>query len=206
MHPRRIDGEFTNVFQAIGEQCGIGVVVGQALGVTLGLIAVAGVQRDRVQARRCLAAFAGLSLAALGIFIAVNPAIWRDPIGGLCAPFLEQKLSAELQAQFLGGALDNLGSQLAAVADLTALGYSGLVVITVLAVALLFCADWRYKAVACWWLVAFAAVTKWLPFARTRYALPLVLPAVLVLSVALDVAYDWWSGGAFDEVAPGAEK
>ncbi len=181
------------------------VVLGQALFVTLGLMVAAGFQRDRVHALRCLIAFAGVSFAALAVFVAVNPAIWQDPSGGLLAPYVEQKLSAELQAGFLGGALGTFGEQLEVVADLTGIGLVGLGVITLFAVALLFRPDWRRKAVACWWLFSLGAVTQWLPFARGRYVLPLVIPAVLVLTLALDVSCDWWSGAEPDELTPAVD-
>lgn len=182
------------------------VILGQAGLVAGGLIGVAWVRRDYPQIKRIGFGFALLGAAALAVFVGVNPAIWRDPVAGLLAPYVEQKLSAELQAQFLGGFLGSFGERAEAVGALSGLGVSGLAVFTLLALAGLGRRDWRGKAVACWWLVAVGAVTLWLPFARGRYVLPLVVPAVLLAGLAVDQAWDciaaWWperaveSGGA----------
>lgn len=171
------------------------VILGQAGLVALGWLGVALLRRDLAQIKRVAVGFTCLCVAALVVFVAVNPAIWRDPVGGLLAPYIEQKLSAELQAQFLGGFLGTLGERLEAVGTLTVLGSAGLLVVTLLALGGLRRPDWRRKAAACWWLFAVVAVTGWLPFARGRYLLPLVVPAVLIVGLALDEAWDLLARG-----------
>jgi hypothetical protein len=46
----------------------------------------------------------------------------------------------------------------------------------------------RHRFVAGWWLVAWLAVSFWIPFLRLRYAAPVLLPTLLLLASAAELA------------------
>jgi hypothetical protein len=45
--------------------------------------------------------------------------------------------------------------------------------------------------IALWWVIAFALVTAWLPFARLRYALPVITPSIILVAGACERMFVW---------------
>ena len=46
-------------------------------------------------------------------------------------------------------------------------------------------------AVSTGWVIALVAVTAWLPFARPRYALPVITPSLILVAGAGDRLFAW---------------
>lgn len=135
----------------------------------------------------CALLFAG---AAAVVFVAVNPALYGDWWAGAKATVLEHRRTAEIQAGFLSGRLDSAGARLEAVGALV--GFHPLAWLPLLAgaVGLLFAGSDRQRFIAGWWLVAWLAVTAWIPFHRLRYAAPLLPPTLLLVVATIDWTSD----------------
>jgi hypothetical protein len=134
-------------------------------------------------------AFAWAGVILLGgsviVFAAINPAILRDPVGGMLATVREHQLTEAIQAKFLPDHLTGITAKLRAVGELTNLTVPGLMVLTMGSLAALAWRNVHIRLVSVWYLIALACVTAWIPFPRSRYVLPVVLPAMVLIAVAL---------------------
>lgn len=124
-------------------------------------------------------------LCAATVFVLSNPAILHDPFGGIVACFQEHRLTERIQATFLNDHLVSLGDKFSAVTSLTYLGLFGFGLFVAIAIICCVARSSRtMRFVTWWWLLAFVCVTVWIPFPRTRYVLPLVVPSVLMIAYA----------------------
>jgi hypothetical protein len=172
---------------ACGSKMNALVVVVLAAVVAMALL----VQAARHGGGRWLTAALALGLGfAVGaiVFVAINPALYPDVLGGLYALFDEPARTERIQASFLPGHAATPAAKLRTLAGLLAGGEAGLLVMTLIAA-------WRTAAaarrpgpwmiVALWWWIALGAVGAWIPFPWERYALPVVPPAALLVADAL---------------------
>ena len=139
---------------------------------------------------RALAHGAVILVFGLAVFVAINPAIIRDPVNGLAATVLEHRSTELTQAEFLGGHLTSWTAKLNAVVALAFLGWIPFCGVAGLILwgAVRRWRDDRFGFIAAWWLIAFVSVTAWIPFSWSRYALPLLPPTVLLLGYAVNLA------------------
>jgi len=148
-------------------------------------VAIALFQRWRRDARGfgpAVAAGATVAATALAGFIALNPAITGDPIGGLAATVTEHRATELIQARFMRDHLITLPAKFAAVGQLTAKSTLALAVVAAAAFGLVLRSRHDgLRFLALWFLIGLLAVTLWIPFPIGRYVLPLVLPGVLLL-------------------------
>ena len=119
----------------------------------------------------------------LAVFILINPAILQDVPSGLAATVLEHRQTALIQGNALGGLVVSLPDKASLVAWMAYLGWP---MAAVMGIAVIWGAvrhghhpTWRFVLV--WWLVTLVAVVVWLPFAWSRYMLPLLPPSLLIL-------------------------
>jgi hypothetical protein len=124
-------------------------------------------------------------VAAVAVFLAVNPALYGDWWAGVRATVEEHQRTGEIQASFLAGHLRAPGERLDAVGMLLGFNRWAWVPLLAAALALLCTGPDRYRFIAGWWLIAWAAVTLWIPFSRLRYVAPLLLPSLLLLVAML---------------------
>jgi hypothetical protein len=137
------------------------------------------------QRTRVLRAGIAIALGAGLLFVAVNPAILNDPAAGLAATVREHRLTESIQARFLHDHLGTLSAKISAVADLTRLGWPGLIALTLSAAGALCTKSSALRFIALWFLIALITVALWIPFPRSRYILPLVTPAALLISALI---------------------
>jgi 4-amino-4-deoxy-L-arabinose transferase-like glycosyltransferase len=141
------------------------------------------------------AAAHGLLILAVGvtIFSIINPAILIDFPGGLAATVTEHGRTESIQVDLRYPHPVGLAGKLEAVISMGFYGWPlfSLMLATVIwAVA----RRWHDDAVrfaVCWWLIALAGVTLWLPFAWPRYVLPLLAPSVWLVGMALASGIRW---------------
>lgn len=145
--------------------------------------------RTGERTRAAWAVINGLIILVVGLalFVLINPAILQDPLRGLAATLLEHQHTGQIQAQFLDGYLTSWVGKLGAVARLIAFGWPAL---GALAAVVLWCAirGWREPGIrfaVLWWCTALVCVTAWIPFAWSRYALPLLPPSLLLIGCAV---------------------
>ena len=142
-----------------------------------------------------LALFAVLALS-LVVFVAANPGNYPNPVRGVRANIADQQRSLEVQKGIPAKhkPLRSASERLRAIATLTAF-HPAAFALVVAAVAWAIFASRRaggtLPLVAIWWLIAFVMVTAWLPFARPRYALPVIAPSVILLASAAGGVVDW---------------
>ena len=131
-------------------------------------------------------AVAGTGLGALAagglVFVAINPTIWPNITGGLVASVSEHRITEGIQAGFLNGHLVKGADKLGAVAALGMLGYGGLVLAGLAAVWAGVAGKTAERCLAAWWFLAIVAVAAWIPFARTRYVVPVIVPTVILVA------------------------
>jgi hypothetical protein len=127
-------------------------------------------------------------MVAFTLFVASNPTLYRDFLGGLMALVQEHRWTAEIQETFVGRQLVSTGERWTVL--------SGLVGLSPLRnIAMLFSVGWQLVAcyrkrdefmiVVLWWFVSLGLLLAWMPFSWSRYALPLVPPTVLVIGKTL---------------------
>ena len=127
----------------------------------------------------CAFVFASASAAA---FLAVNPALFGDWWEGIKATVLEHRRTGEIQAGFLTGRLGSARDRLEAIGLLLGAGRWAWVPLAGCATALWLTGSDRHRFVAGWWIIAWLAVTAWIPFLRLRYAAPLLIPSLLLIA------------------------
>jgi Dolichyl-phosphate-mannose-protein mannosyltransferase len=155
--------------------------------VVLGVLACFRPKRDDSRQEPGWKAWAMFCLSALAVFIAVNPALFRNPIDGMIALLNESHRAETIQARFLAGHLNEIGPKLGAIAHLLGFSWPGLVLLLLGALGGLRATSPALRLASGWWLVAFVAVVAWIPFSRSRYILPLVVPSALLAAGWLDV-------------------
>jgi hypothetical protein len=121
----------------------------------------------------------------VSVFVALNPTLHVDTLNGMRDLFLEHRRTGEIQAGFLSGRLDGLLERFGALGSL--IGFTPWVSLPALVMAgmLLGFGDDRHRFAACWWLLAWLAVGSWIPFARLRYAAPVLLPSLLLIAAGV---------------------
>ncbi|MCX6896874.1 MAG: hypothetical protein NTZ16_15575 [Verrucomicrobia bacterium] len=142
-----------------------------------------------------LALFAALVLSLI-VFVAANPGNYPNPVRGVRANIADQQRSLEVQKGIPAKRkpLRSAGERLRAIATLTAFHPAAFALVVAAVAWLLFAArraGGAFPLIALWWVIAFAMVTAWLPFARPRYALPVIAPSVILLAIAGGGVVDW---------------
>lgn len=132
-----------------------------------------------------------LLLVSLSVFVGLNPGHYPNPAKGVWSAYADQQRSLEVQKGIPAKRhpLRSASERLRAIADLTAfhpVGFGLIVGAFVLQTIVACRPDQRSSIIVLWWLIAFVAVAAWLPFARLRYALPVIAPSVILLAVAGD--------------------
>ncbi len=122
------------------------------------------------------------ALAAAAAFLAVNPALHGDWWAGIQATVLEHRRTGEIQADFLPGRLGSTRDRLDGIGLLLGFNRWAWVPLAGCATALLLKGSDRHRFVAGWWMIAWLAVTAWIPFLRLRYAAPLLIPSLLLIA------------------------
>jgi hypothetical protein len=165
------------------------VVIG-LLSATLALILAAKFFRRHVAGagESATVLFAALVLSLI-IFVAANPANYPNPVRGVWSAYADQQRSLEVQKGIPAKRkpLRSVGERLHAIATLTTLQpavFALVAAVAVFQIAAARRAGQPPPLIALWWLIAFIMVTAWLPFARPRYALPVIAPSVILLAVA----------------------
>ncbi len=125
-------------------------------------------------------------LAAVGGFIAVNPALYGEVWAGLRATVEEHRRTGEIQAAFLLDRLDTWWDRLGAMGLLIGFSRWAWIPLSASAVVLGFAGSLRHRFLAGWWLLAWLTVSLWIPFLRLRYAAPALLPTLLLLAAVAD--------------------
>ncbi len=140
-------------------------------------------RQDRSGAIQAGAHGVGILASALIVFVAINPAIVQNPMEGLAATVMEHHRSLAIQADLVTGQLTGLPNRFATV---VALGFFGWIPFLLMTVLVAWCAirQWHEELIrfaVCWWLVTLVIVTLWIPFAWSRYIIPVVPPSVLLI-------------------------
>ena len=149
----------------------------------LGAAAVAWRDGNRQRAIGTLAYAAASGVTALVVFIAINPAILLDPLGGLVAVVQEPQLNTAIQARAMPAFhLTSLAAKLFVVT-----GVMGGPLLFSLVTILLALACYKARRagvwfVAAWFAMAILCVTAWIPFPWSRYVLPAVPPLMLLIA------------------------
>ncbi len=137
-----------------------------------------------------------LLIGSLTVFVGINPRNYPNPARGVWSSYAIQQHGLEVQKTIPAKRhpLRSGSERIRAMANLTAyhpVGF-GLIVGAFLLQVIVACrAGQPALVIALWWLVALAAVTAWLPFARLRYAIPVVAPSVVLVAVAGDRLASW---------------
>jgi hypothetical protein len=133
---------------------------------------------------------AAVAAAGIATFVMLNPAILHDPGNGLIATVAEHRRTEAIQAGFLHGYLTSVTAKLGVVTDIGFRGILPASLLLLITVAAAMRGNATTRFVAGWWFVAATGVTLWIPFARHRYVLPVVIPSVLLVSVAVAAVVD----------------
>ena len=202
-------GGFSVAF-AVGSKMNA-VVVG-FLGALLCLFFIVKFLRHHApEAKDSAATMLCLLILSLAVFVGSNPGNYPNPVKGVWSAYADQQRSLEVQKGIPAKRhpLRSASERIRAMTDLTAFhpAVFGLVfgafVFQVIAARR---AGQPLPLIALWWLIAFVAVTAWLPFARPRYALPVIAPSVILVAGAGDRLFGWlWrrkSGAATSDPRP----
>ena len=149
----------------------------------------------------CAFVFASASAAA---FLAVNPALFGDWWEGIKATVLEHRRTGEIQAGFLTGRLGSARDRLEAIGLLLGAGRWAWVPLAGCATALWLKGSDRHRFVAGWWIIAWLAVTAWIPFLRLRYAAPLLIPSLLLIAGTVNWMFERRRGNFARSPLPGS--
>ncbi len=134
------------------------------------------------------ALFAALAWAT-GLFIALDPTLYPDVGAGLAALFDEPKRAAAIQDSFLKRGLHSTAARIRWLAQET---FTWRPLGLILAGFLLYHAirgprnNPVFWLVGAWWLLTLVLLLAWLPFAFSRYILPLVPPSALLAGGVVD--------------------
>ena len=187
-------GAFSVAF-AVGSKMNA-VAVG-FLGALLCLVFVARYLRHRMpEAKDSAVTMVCLLILSLALFVGSNPGNYPNPVKGVWSVYAAQQRSLEVQKGIPAKRhpLRSASERIRAMAGLTALHPAAFALIfgaLVFQVLAAHRAGQPLPLIALWWLVAFVAVTAWLPFARPRYALPVIAPSVILVAGACDRLFGW---------------
>lgn len=174
---------------AVGSK--INAIVVGFLGAAMCLLfAVSFLRRKSDESKNSLKAMLVLLFISLAVFVGTNPANYPNPAKGIGALYSDSQRSLEVQKGIpaVRHPLRSWKEQLQAVADLTALNpvffflIAGAFVFEIVAACK---AGKNFPLIALWWLIALVSVTAWIPFARARYALPVIAPGVILVCGAV---------------------
>lgn len=170
------------------------VVVG-LLGALLCLFFIVSFLRHHSsEARESGAAMFVLLVISFLVFVGSNPVNYPNPVAGLWAGYADPQRMLEIQKAVLPAPLQTWGERFQAIAELTALHWAlfGLIVAAFMVQVIAAGRGGRpLPVIALWWLIALAAVTAWLPFARPRYAVPVIAPGVILVAGAGERLFAW---------------
>jgi hypothetical protein len=165
------------------------------LGSTMCLQFIASFLRHKSEeANDSLKAMIVLIVISLVIFVGSNPGNFPNPLKGIHALYANQQRSLEIQKNIpaIRQPLRSLKERLQAVTDLTAFNP---IVFLLVGSAFFFqifaaCKSGKpFPVIALWWLITIVAVTAWIPFARARYALPVIAPSIILICVGIERLY-----------------
>jgi len=165
------------------------------LGATICLQFIASFLRHKSEdANNSLKSMIALIVISLVIFVGSNPGNFPNPLKGIHALYADQQRSLEVQKNIpaIRQPLRSLKERLQAVTDLTAFN---LVIFLLVAGAFFFqifaaCKSGNpFPVIALWWLISIVAVTAWIPFARARYALPVIAPSIILICGGIERLY-----------------
>ena len=158
--------------------------------MTLLLAATAWNRGDRAAARRAVGHGLVVLATALGVFIIINPAILIDFPGGLFATMGEHRQTESVQMDLRYPHPVGLWGRFDAVVTMAFFGWPGFVlVLGVVGWSVL--RRWRdpgVRVAVCWWILALAGLTQWLPFAWPRYVVPVLPPTLWLIAGAIAAA------------------
>ena len=131
-----------------------------------------------------------LLVISLAVFVGSNPANYPNPVKGISALYSDSQRSLEVQKGIpaVRHPLRSWNEHLRAIADLTVFNP---VIFLLIAGAFVFeivvasKSGKPFPVIALWWLIALVSVTAWIPFARSRYALPVIAPSVILVCSAV---------------------
>jgi Dolichyl-phosphate-mannose-protein mannosyltransferase len=127
-------------------------------------------------------------VVSLVLFAAINPAYYPDVLGGFRDSFVVPAQTTKVQAAFLPTFLATPSAKWAALGRLVCGHSMGLWVLAALTLGPTWLGLRRLTArtvVVLWWWLALVIVAAWIPFAWSRYALPVIAPAVVLVPDAL---------------------
>jgi hypothetical protein len=172
---------------AVGTKMNALVVV--ALALVLVLVLIGRASRGQTGDVVFLALALVLAMAvSIVVFIAMNPTYYPDVLGGIRSSFVVPARTTKVQASFLPNFLDTPSAKWAALGWIVCGHPAGLWILSTLFLGptwLGLCRLTPRTVVVLWWWLALALVAAWIPFAWSRYALPLMPPAAVLLSDAL---------------------
>ena len=180
---------------AVGSKMNAAVV--GILGALVCLFFIAKSLRQHVQeAKESAAAMACLLIISLSVFVGLNPGNYPNPIKGVWSAYADQQRSLEVQKGIPAKRhpLRSGIERIRAIADLTAFHPAVFALIVgafILQVVAATRAGQPLPVIALWWLIAFVVIAAWLPFARPRYALPVIAPSVVLVAGAGDRLLRW---------------
>jgi hypothetical protein len=162
------------------------------LGATICLLFLISFLRHKSgESKDCLKTMIVLLVISLTVFVGSNPANYPNPAKGIRSLYSDSQRSLEVQKGIpaVRHPLRSWNEQLRAVADLTA--FNPVIFFLVVGAFIFQIAAVRkpgnpFPLIAFWWLIAVVAVTAWIPFARARYALPVIAPSVILVCGAAE--------------------
>ena len=170
---------------AVGSK--INAIVVGFLGAAMCLLFVVSFLRQKSdESKSSLKTMIVLLVISLAVFVGSNPVDYPNPAKGIRALYADSQRSLEVQKGIpaVRHPLRSWKEHLRAVADLTAFNpiiFSLIVGAFVFEIVAAFKSGKPFPVIALWWLIALVAVTAWIPFARSRYALPVIAPSVILV-------------------------
>ncbi len=164
------------------------LIVVLVTGLIVAVVAVRNLLRkDRLEALHVAAH--GLIILTVGVvvFIAINPTLIQDPVGGIAATVLEHRRTEALHTDLTNSRLETLQAKVSAVVKMGFVGWTPFVAL-VMGTAWFVVCHWKDAAVrfaACWWVVAFICLTLWVPFVWPRYIIPILPPSAWLIACML---------------------
>jgi hypothetical protein len=154
------------------------------LGIPVGFALISLTAHRKKPSAQLIGRFAFGILLGIGVFLLSNPTLYRNPFLGVSDLVSIHQRTALIQAQFLSGATRTLWEKWLGLSHL--LSVHPLVLLVVIIFCLIECRRQIFLGpvntlLPLWFCTSFFSVWLWLPFAWDRYALPALLPMVLLL-------------------------
>jgi len=175
---------------AVGSK--INAVVIGFLGATMCLFFLISFLRHKSgDPKNSLATMIVLLVISLAVFVGSNPGNYPNPANGIRALYADSQRSLEVQKGIpaVRHPLSSWGEHLQAVTNLTAFNPVIFLLIVgafVFQIVTVRKSENPFPIIALWWLIAVVALTAWIPFARARYALPVIAPSVILVCGAAE--------------------